>query len=205
MKQLWTIALSLVPVSVSISIGHPLLAQAQTKTIYNTAYPTTIRVAIRANNNPVSPILYIQTVGFEEYCEDVLPNEWVPGWSSEALEAGAIAVKMFAWYYTLHPTTEDKLTYDVDNTTNFQEFKYLSGTVETDLAIQDTWNVALVPSNGTITQLNFRTGTPNGENSSYIGTDIMSQWGSQYWADKAKLPFESILNMYYPGYEVKSV
>ena len=148
----------------SLIVLRPVPATAQIQTIYNTAYPATIRVAIRANNNPSNPILYVQTVGFEEYCEDVLPNKWIPSWP-EALKAGAIAVKMFAWYYSLHPTTEQGFTYDVDNTTNFQTFKYLSGQYETDLAVQETWNMVYVPADGTIKQLDYRMGTPNSDNS----------------------------------------
>ncbi|MCF8567307.1 SpoIID/LytB domain-containing protein [Alicyclobacillus tolerans] len=183
----------------------PVQANAQTQNIYNTSYPSTIRVAVRAYNNPVGPILYVQTLGFQEYCEDVLPNEWMPGWDSQSLQAGAIAVKMFAWYHTLHPTTESGFTYDVDNTTNFQEFKYLSGRPETNRAVQETWNMVYVPSDGTIKELDYRMGVPNSDNSWYIGTYIMSQWGSQYLASIAKLTFPSILSMYYPGYTLKFV
>lgn len=186
-------------------VSSPMQAKAQTQTIYNTAYPSTIRVAVRAYNNPVGPILYVQTLGFQEYCEDVLPNEWMPSWNEEALKAGAIAVKMYAWYCTLHPTTENGITYDVDNTTNFQEFKYLTGMPETDLAVLQTWNMVYVPTNGTIEELEYRMGVPNSDNTWYIGTDIMSQWGSEYWAETAKLPFDSILNLYYPGYTLKFV
>lgn len=181
----------------------PVHAGAQTQTIYNTAYPATIRVAIRSYNNPVAPIQYVQTLGFEEYCEDVLPNEWIPSWDMDALKAGAVAVKMFAWYHTLHPTTESGFTYDVDNTTNFQEFKYLSGTPSTNQAVQQTWNMMYVPPDGTIKVLQYRNGLPGSDNSWFNGTYIMSQWGSQYWGGTANLPFESILNIYYPGYGLR--
>lgn len=174
-------------------------------TIYNTSYPSTIRVAVRANNNPVNPILYVQTVGFEQYCEDVLPNEWIPSWNPQALRAGAIAVKMFAWYYTQHPTTEQGFTYDVDNTTNFQTFKFLSGQYATDTAVQQTWNMVFVPPNGAIGQLNYRMGIPYSNNNAYIGTRIMSQWGSEYLGSKAHLSFGNILRMYYPGDELKFI
>ncbi|GMA64299.1 hypothetical protein GCM10025859_47390 [Alicyclobacillus fastidiosus] len=198
-------ALFVICTVMGLVLSLPVHASAQTQTIYNTAYPSTIRVAIRSYNNPVGPILYVQTLGFEEYCEDVLPNEWMPSWDPQALQAGAIAIKMFAWYHTLHPVTENGLTYDVDNTTNFQEFKYLSGRPETDLALQETWNMVYVPTDGTIKELDYRMGVPNSDNSWFDGTYVMSQWGSQYWAGTAKLPFESILNMYYPGYALKFV
>ncbi|MDI9260338.1 SpoIID/LytB domain-containing protein [Alicyclobacillus sendaiensis] len=183
------------------SMAPPVHAQ----TIFNTPYPAVIRVAIRAYNNPTAPILYVQTLGFEEYCEDVLPNEWIPSWNEEALKAGAIAVKMFAWYWTLHPRTENGWTYDVDNTTNYQTFKYLSGQYKTDLAVQQTWNMVFVPPDGAIKPLQYRQGSAHRPGYAYIGTYIMSQWGTEYWAKVAKLPFTQILSLFYPGYQVRWV
>ncbi|MCY0896997.1 MAG: SpoIID/LytB domain-containing protein [Alicyclobacillaceae bacterium] len=184
---------------------YPNVHAQPLQTIYNTALPSVIRVAIRAYNNPFGPILYVQTVGFEEYCEDVLPNEWIPSWNQQSLEAGAVAIKMFAWYWSLHPTTQGGWTYDVDNTTNFQKFVYLSGTPETDSAVQSTWNVTFVPSNGEITPLDYRSGYPGGPNWGFVGSGIMSQWGTQYWASVAQEPFTSILSLYYPGFSLQFI
>ncbi|WP_367306077.1 hypothetical protein [Alicyclobacillus acidocaldarius] len=39
----------------------------------------------------------------------------------------------------------------------------------------------------------------------YIGTYIMSQWGTEYWAKVAKLPFTQILSLFYPGYQIRWV
>lgn len=186
-------------------LSRPETALAQLQTINNTALPSVIRVAIRAYNNPVAPIEYVQTIGFQEYCRDVLPNEWIPSWNVEALRAGAIAIKMFAWYHTLHPVTEEGFTFDVDNTTNFQQFKYLSGSVATDQAVFDTWNIVYVPPTSEIKELQYRSGVPNRENSAYIGSNIMSQWGSEYWGRVARLTFPNILIMYYPDYTLKFI
>jgi peptidoglycan hydrolase-like amidase len=41
----------------------------------------------------------VKTIDFKDYIRHVLPNEWLPGWDSEALRAGAIATKMYAWYW----------------------------------------------------------------------------------------------------------
>lgn len=202
MSQLRRVLIAGVAVVAILSTESPTV-MAQTHTVYNTTYPSVIRVAIRAYNNPVGPILYVQTLGFEEYCRDVLPNEWYPSWSPESLKAGAIAVKMFGWYHTLHPVTVDGFTFDVDNTTNFQYFKYLSGTVKTNQALQDTWNIVYVPPSGEIKELEYRAGIPNNENPWFLGTDIMSQWGSQYWGHIAKLPSQHILNLYYPLHAVR--
>lgn len=188
-----------------VIVPKPPTAMAQTNTIYNTSYPSVVRVAIRSYNNPVGPILYVQTLGFQEYCKDVLPNEWFPSWSPQALDAGAIAIKMFAWYHTLHPITIDGFTFDVDNTTNFQQFKYLSGQYVTDKAMDSTWNTVYVPPNGDIQELDYRSGTPNNENAWFDGTNLMSQWGSEYWGSVGKLTFSQILHLYYPSLVQKYV
>lgn len=190
-----------------LSLGFlPDKVHAQTvHTIYNTAVPSVIRVAIRPQNNPRGPILFVQTVGFQNYCEDVLPNEWMPSWNAETLRAGAIAVKMFAWYHTLHPVTMDGWTFDVDNTTNFQEYNYRSGTYRTDRAVGDTWKTVYVPSTGEIKALDYRAGAANQANWAFLGTNIMSQWGSQYWGTVGRLTYPNILRMYYTEREIRGI
>ncbi|QQE81080.1 SpoIID/LytB domain-containing protein [Alicyclobacillus sp. SO9] len=184
----------------------PLHANAQTlKTIDNTKYPNRIRVAIRANNNPSGKILYVQTVSFKSYCKDVLPNEWMPGWNQNALRAGAIAVKMFGWYHTLHPVTESGKTFDVDNTTNFQEYKYKTATPATNRAVDATWNLVYVPANKEIKKLEYRAGIPNNPNWSFVGADLMSQWGSQYWGTTGKKKYLPILGLFYPKHNSQTV
>lgn len=201
----WKIVLAATGLAAYLTLPQATVHAQVVQTIYNTTMPSVIRVAIRANNNPWGPILWVQTVGFEEYCDDVLPNEWLPSWDSETLRAGAIAVKMFAWYHSLHPVSQGGWVYDVDNTTRYQEFKYLSGMAATDKAVSDTWNVAYVPSTGEIKALDYRAGSAYSSNWWFDGTNIMSQWGSQYWGSVAKLTFPEILNVYYPGYQIRWV
>ncbi|MCF8564808.1 hypothetical protein LLE49_08705 [Alicyclobacillus tolerans] len=174
------------------------VARVQAQTIYTTKEPTVVRVAIRAYNNPRGSILWVQTVGFQEYCSDVLPNEWMPGWPVESLKAGAVAIKMFAWYHTLHPVTIDGFTFDVDNTTNFQEFKYMTGTPATNAVIREMWPYAFTTPNGDINQLDYRAGFPLSANWFFGGSQMMSQWGSQYLATQG-WTYLRILNFYYPG------
>ncbi len=169
---------------------------AQVHTIYNTKMPSVIRVAVRENNDPRGRILWVQTLGFQEYCEDVLPNEWMPSWERESLRAGAMAIKMFGWFHSMHPVTIDGQTFDVDNTVNFQEFKYKSGTFETNQAIRELWPYAYTSSSGEIIELDYRAGIPRNPNWEYRGADRMAQWGSQYWAARRRT-YLSILQFYY--------
>ncbi|QQE77694.1 SpoIID/LytB domain-containing protein [Alicyclobacillus sp. SO9] len=197
-------AVALTACVLSLSVLTPLEVNAQPlQTVYNTRLPRVIRVAIRANNNPSGKILYVQTIGFQEYCDDVLPNEWLPTWNLDALKAGAVAIKMFAWYHTLHPVTQGGLTYDVDNTTNFQQFKYKTGTPLTNKAVRDTWKIAYVPQNAEVKELNYRAGMPNNPNWPYVGSNTMSQWGSEYWCSIGKLNYRTVLNLFYPNHQVR--
>ncbi len=44
----------------------------------------------------------VQEVSFRSYVETVMAAEFGPGAPPEAMEAGAVAVKQFAWYYAIH-------------------------------------------------------------------------------------------------------
>ncbi|PWI57792.1 SpoIID/LytB domain-containing protein [Sulfoacidibacillus thermotolerans] len=201
MKRPWIAAMALFAVllwggAVVVPSAHGQVYAYHT--IYNTPLPSVIHVAIRANNDPRGQILWVQTVGFQEYCSDVLPNEWFSNWKPEALKAGAMAVKMFGWYHVLHPVTIDGFTFDVDNTTNFQEYKYMSGRFETDQAVRNIWPYAYVYTNGGIGPLDFRAGIPNNANWMYNHSQKMAQWGSEYLAN-AGMNYIQILGFYYTG------
>jgi hypothetical protein len=58
----------------------------------NTVAPATVRVDNVGTGT-------IQTYNFQYYVENVLPDEWIASWPDEALEAGAIAVKEYGWYW----------------------------------------------------------------------------------------------------------
>lgn len=174
---------------------------AQTYNVNNTAVPTTIRVAVRGLNpsgepDPRGRIMWVQTVPFEQYCEDVLPNEWMPSWSQESLKAGAMAIKMFTWYHHLHPVTIDGYTFDVDNTTNFQTFRYMSRQPQTNQAVQAIRPFVYVKPNGEIIELNYRAGFRGDPNWQYRNAQKMAQWGSQYWSEQGR-NYIQILQFYY--------
>lgn len=196
----WVPGVAAVMAMAFVSLTQTKTVQAAA-TLDNTAPPTIVRVAIRENNpsgepDPRGRIVWVQTVPFDEYCKDVLPNEWIPSWKPDALKAGAMAVKMFAWYHHLHPITMDGFTYDVDNTVNFQTFRYLSNQPECDAAYNAVKNLAYVDNNGAIIELNYRAGTPNDPNWQYRNAQKMAQWGSEYWAEKGRT-YEQILQFYY--------
>jgi peptidoglycan hydrolase-like amidase len=197
MKRLIGLALAALLLTISQA------AWAQPTTIYNTPYPSVIRVAIRESMpsgepNPRGRILYVTQVPFDEYVVDSLPNEWVPSWDANSLDAGAIAVKMFAWYHVLNPTTLDGWNFDLDNTTNFQTYRPGNRFASTNDAYYRSRAFAYAQPGGEIIELNYRAGYPNDPNWQYRNANMMAQWGSQYWATRGYTPLQ-ILQWYFQG------
>ncbi|HEY3363851.1 MAG TPA: SpoIID/LytB domain-containing protein [Symbiobacteriaceae bacterium] len=179
------------------------VASAQNKTVFNTPVPTSVRVAIRearpnGEPNPRGRIIYVKTVSFDDYTRNSLPNEWVPSWNQEALQAGAMAIKMFAWYHTLNPTRLDGWEFDVDNTTNFQTYREGNRFAETDQALARIRNLAYALPDGTIVELNYRAGYEGEPNWPYRNANMMAQWGTQYWGEKG-YNMVKILQWFYMG------
>jgi peptidoglycan hydrolase-like amidase len=187
----------------------PAHAQPQKHYIRTTPEPKVVRVAIRENNpwgqpDPRGRIMYVKTYRWEDYLRNVLPNEWSPGWHYNSLRAGAIAVKMFAWYHHLYPIKVSGFTFDVDNTVNFQAFIERTNQPETDTAINSVAHLAYVKRDGEIFELNYRAGYRGSPNAQYRNAQKMSQWGSQYWAERGRSPLE-ILQYYYEGRQLTRI
>jgi peptidoglycan hydrolase-like amidase len=153
--------------------------------------PSSIRVGMRSNNNPSNPISYVSVVPWYDYNIDVLPNEWIGGWPMESLKAGAMGIKMYAWYHILHPKYS---TCDVDNTVNSQVYKPNSRYSRTTTAVDTMSGIGLY-RNGVMFETQYRAGTYD---ASKPGTDIMSQNGTHYFADLGKT-WSYMLSYYYTG------
>lgn len=90
----------------------------------------------------------IQRVPFRRYVVTVLGKEW-PSYLPQALvEAGAVAVKQYAWYHVLHGPrhTRDGRCYDVKDGTSDQLYRPRRARVHADHynAADATWNVSLL-------------------------------------------------------------
>jgi heat shock protein HspQ len=88
------------------------------------------------------PVLWVETVPFDEYVRNVLPNEWYTNWDMEALQAGAMAIKHFAWYKIL---TQTRAPYGADVVDNTCDQYYLpnSRNARTDAAVDATWGYVM--------------------------------------------------------------
>ena len=82
--------------------------------------PTTIRV-LRTRGASAGRV---QTVNFRDYVETVMPAEWGPTHPREALRAGAVAIKQYAWYHAMNwrGRSASGGCYDVVDSTNDQVY-----------------------------------------------------------------------------------
>ncbi len=162
--------------------------------------PATIRVARRfPANDPGGVIVAVDTVDFRTYCVRVLSHEWAPpsAFSDEALRAGALAVKEYAWYWATRPTKLPDVAAwgaDVDDTTNYQEYMSWDYGQRYWDAVNSTWATTMTRG-GQIFQASYYAGVYS---SAPADGYHMTQWGSQYWAALGK-DHQWILGYYYPG------
>jgi hypothetical protein len=162
--------------------------------------PATIKVARRfPANDPNGVIVAVGTIDFRTYCVRVLSHEWTPpgAFSDEALRAGALAVKEYAWYWATRPTKLPDVAAwgaDVDDTTNYQVYMDWDYGPRYWDAVNSTWGTTMT-RDGQIFQASYYAGLYSG-----AATDgyHMTQWGSQYWAAQGK-DHQWIADYYYPG------
>ena len=140
-------------------------------------------------------------VGFKDYVENVLPNEWKAGWPRESLRAGAMAVKTFGWYWALHSThkTSWGQCYDVTDNTDSQVFRPGSAKPSTSRAVNDTWGVRMSRGGDVFVAHYCSTRTACG---AWVDGQWMSQYGSADLAG-AGTGFREILHRYYQNIRLR--
>lgn len=169
-------------------------------------YPTTIRVLLTAPvpgqpsgecNREIRGIVHIP---FQEYVHNVLPNEWGPvsAFTDEALKAGAMAVKTYAWYRVLGRAKYPGQGYDVRDDICDQVYRQGSATLRTDRAFEATWPWAMTRE-GQLFESQYDSGTRGRPEPLYLGR--LSQWGTQYWAEQGK-DWRWMLRYYYGTIEI---
>ena len=111
--------------------------------------PTTIRV--RRTTGPASGS--VQVVPFHEYVNVVMAAEWGASAPAEALKAGAVAVKEYAWYHAMFwrgGSAVDGSCYDVVDSTLDQVYApETRAPVPTQVAAVDaTWGISIRRTQG---------------------------------------------------------
>jgi peptidoglycan hydrolase-like amidase len=163
--------------------------------------PTGCRTDGTNTTLPTSILVYrvhlgrVDRVGFKTYVKNVLPNEWIASWPRASLDAGAVAVKSYAWYWALHSTrkTPGGQCYDVRDDTADQVYRPSSAQASTSSAVDRTWSTRMTRS-GNILMAHYCSTTT--ACSAWVDGNWMSQYGSRDLA-AAGQDFRTILHHYY--------
>ena len=102
----------------------------------------------------------IQTVNFRKYVVTVMGKEWPSYLPQPVIEAGAVAVKQYAWYHAIYSSRSNRgRCYDVKDSTSDQLYKPGRSRVGADhySAMNKTWNVTL-RKDGRFFMTGYRTG-----------------------------------------------
>ena len=138
----------------------------------------------------------VERLRFDDYVRSVLPNEWIASWPDAALDAGAIAVKQYAWYNAfVQPKWRNRgYSFDLLNTTCDQVYKPDSAHPRTDAAIARTWSTVLTRE-GRMFPTYYRS------TDAYCGAlpDCMGQWGSYDRAMEGMNGVDILLLYYAPA------
>jgi hypothetical protein len=160
--------------------------------------PTTVRVL-----RTVGPAAWtVAVVPFHDYVTVVMAAEWGSGTPGEALKAGAVAVKQYAWYWAMHwrgKSAPDGSCYDVVDSSVDQVYAPESRVPSPAhvAAVDATWGLSIHRAGGL-----FQTHYDAGANAP-CGTDANGSWLLQLGAMQCArdgMTAAAILDTYYgPG------
>ena len=86
----------------------------------------------------------VQRVPFRKYIVTVMGKEWPSYLPQQVVEAGAVAVKQYAWYHAVYSSRSSRgRCYDVKDSTGDQLYKPGRSRIRADHynALDKTWNV----------------------------------------------------------------
>jgi len=118
-----------------------LQATLETMAAERTDPPLPETIIVRVFGPPYSPCdlsrtgYDTQVIDFKDYVKHVLPNEWLYAWPGESLRAGAMATKMYGWFWVDYPGSWDVRDDICDQVYN-PTIEYDS----TNAAVDFTWN-----------------------------------------------------------------
>lgn len=185
----------------------PQLTPQMIAALQGVSLPETIRVGRQSSGWPNcqgGTFTQVDVVSFKYYVKHVLPKEWIASWPAESLRAGAMAVKMYAWYFISigGKWKNHNPPADVMDSTCDQVYDPTVSYASTDAAVDATWDYVMLRNNSlfpihycaTCTACSFCS----------CGQDCMGQWESKYRADEGK-SWQQILQMYYAGIEIQAI
>jgi hypothetical protein len=196
-----TLALLLGPGPVPAVAAPVTAAAACTGWTSHTVPPDTIRVL--RTRGPADDT--VQVVAFREYVTVVMAAEWGPTNPREALRAGAVAVKEYAWYNAMRwrgKTGPDGQCYDVSDSTIDQLYSPEDRDPAATLvaAVDATWDVA-VHRSGRVFSTHYQGGKDVACGSDADGTWLF-QRSAMRCARDGKTADEILLLYYGPDAEI---
>ena len=162
--------------------------------------PATIRVRVTGyaycdTSRPYT----VQVVDFKDYVKHVLPNEWVPSWPGESLRAGAMAAKMYAWYWIARGGKWSDA--DVYDSTCDQVYNPAVSYAATNQAVEFNWYWRL-RRNALLFQTSYRAFYDQCVQAG-LADNCLGQWETYYHAignnGYALLTWDEMLLRYYQG------
>jgi hypothetical protein len=143
----------------------------------------------------------VEAVDFETYVKVVMPAEWPPAWPIESMRAGAVAIKQYGWYYTMHyrGLTGTGGCADVYDNNNDQVYSPETRTPAAGhiQAVETTWAESLI-KNGAFLFTGYRPGSEVACGADADGSHLYQQ--SARNCALGGSTGEQILNVYYgPG------
>jgi hypothetical protein len=154
--------------------------------------PDSIRVLRRSTGRVVR-------VPFRKYVVTVMGKEWPSYLPQQVIEAGAVAVKQYAWYHALGRgrISRHGQCFDVTDGVGDQLYKPGRARVRPDhyAAIAATWNVRLV-KNGSLFMTGYRTGSKGRCGHDTTGWKLYAR-SAVRCARKRGMGYLQILRMYY--------
>lgn len=152
--------------------------------------PSVIRVLTRHNR--------IVRVPIRRYVLAVMGHEW-PGYLPYALQqAGAVAVKQYAWWKAMHPRPSQYGCFDVHATTKDQIYRPDTARITNShhLAVSSTWLTHIL-RDGRISMTGYRRGTPGRCGSDSTGWKLFALSGKD--CARRGYSYRAILRVYYDG------
>lgn len=161
----------------------------------NVPLPATIRVRVTGwGHCDLSRPYTVQTIDFRTYLQHVLPNEWGASWAANSLRAGAMAAKMYAWYWVaVGGKWPDADVYD---STCDQVYNPNISRTSTNDAIDYTWDWRLM--RGTSFVITYYRAYYSQCQDAGLAGNCMGQWDSKWMADAGSL-WDQILYYFYTG------
>jgi hypothetical protein len=169
--------------------------------LHNVQLPATIRVRVTGYPHCDTSRPYtVQVIDFREYVKHVLPSEWIASWQRESLRSGAMAVKMYAWYWIARGGKWNNA--DVYDSTCDQVYNPAVAYASTNAAVDHTWNWRLTRA-GQIFQTSYRAHYHQCLGAGLAGR-CLGQWDSKAMADGGSL-WPAILAHFYWDTELATI